>query len=82
MGMDGHVINTVMEMGDEFLRRKNIDIALEFYREARFLFPYVAICCIREALCYVIQVSMDLPCRMHPKSRLKSIKNLPLPFKF
>ena len=61
MGLDGHVINTVMQMGDKFLTMGNVGIALEFYREARSLFPHAAICCIREAQCHVVLVSIELP---------------------
>jgi hypothetical protein len=60
MGLDGHVLNTLMQTGDKFLGMGNVGIALEFYREARCLFSDEAICCIREAQCHVILVSSCL----------------------
>ncbi|XP_028391336.1 uncharacterized protein LOC114516141 isoform X3 [Dendronephthya gigantea] len=53
LGLDTKVINVVMRMGDEFFRTGDIEMALNFYREAGFLFPETAICFIREAQCLI-----------------------------
>ncbi|CAB4003242.1 probable helicase with zinc finger domain isoform X2, partial [Paramuricea clavata] len=54
LGLDSHIINVVMQMGDKFLADGNAQIALEFYREARHLFPHAGICYIREAQCKTV----------------------------
>lgn len=59
MGLDIRVINVVMQTGDEFLTNGNAEIALHFFREASYLFPGSAICCIREAQCHLVLVSID-----------------------
>ena len=56
-GLDTQVINMVMQTGDKFLRDGNAHIALNFYREAVFLFPATVICNIREAQCLLALVS-------------------------
>jgi hypothetical protein len=48
-----------MQTGDEFLTDGNAEIALHFFRETSYLFPGSAICCIREAQCYLVLVSID-----------------------
>ncbi|XP_028391332.1 LOW QUALITY PROTEIN: uncharacterized protein LOC114516140 [Dendronephthya gigantea] len=53
LGLDAKVINVVMRMGDEFFRTGNIEMALNFYREAGYLFPETGICLIREAQCLI-----------------------------
>ncbi len=60
MGLSSHVSNVVMQTGDEFLTNGNAEIALEFYLEAKSLFPHASICCIREAQCHLALVSIDL----------------------
>ena len=51
------ILNVVMQTGDKFLRSGNAHIALNFYREAIFLFPGNAICHIREGQSLVSLVS-------------------------
>ena len=59
MGLDTKVINVLMQTGDKLLTDGNVVIALNFYREAVYLFPAAAICNIREAQCLVALVSID-----------------------
>lgn len=59
-GLDTEVINMVMQTGDKLLADGNAHIALNFYREAVFLFPDTTICKIREAQCLLALVSIDL----------------------
>ena len=59
MGLDTKVINVLMQTGDKLLTDGNVVIALNFYREAVYLFPAAAICNIREAQCLVALVSVD-----------------------
>jgi hypothetical protein len=58
MGLNGRVINEVMQTGDAFLTNGNAEIALNFYREASYLFPGNAICYIREAQSHIALVSV------------------------
>ncbi len=60
MGYDSRVFNVIMQTGDKLLTTGNAEIALEFYREAKSLFPDDAICCIREAQCHLVLVSTVL----------------------
>ena len=77
MGLDRHVINVIMQTGDKFLTTGNAEIALEFYREARSLFPKAAICCIREAQCHLALVSIGLLWTLtRPKSPKFATKKL------
>lgn len=59
MGQSMSVINPVMQTGDKFLASGNTHIALNFYREAIFLFPGSAICHIREGQSLLSLVSFD-----------------------
>ena len=60
MGLDTKVINVLMQTGDKFLIDGNAHIALNFYREAVYLFPGAAICNIREAQSLLPLVSVNL----------------------
>ena len=62
MGLDRRVINEIMLRGDEFLKNGDPKIALNFYREASYMFPGSAICYIREAQSLIALVSVVNVC--------------------
>ena len=57
MGYDDHLINLLLNIGDDFLLDDNDQVALSYYSEATFLFSSTPICLIKAALCQNRMVS-------------------------
>ena len=57
MGFDDHLINVLLNIGDEFFLNDNDQVALSYYSEATFLFRSTPICFIKTALCQNRMVS-------------------------